>query len=75
VSPRGWDDPAFEPAPPQVDPDADFERMRQRVDDGLECPCCHRTNINNGVALGLPLFMCAWCSTEWFDSVTRPTCE
>lgn len=79
MSARGWDDPAFEPAPYQPDPDLEYELRMAAIDRGERCVtrgCVAQPNdITRETNIGLPCFHCTRCRARWYDAVTQPTPE
>lgn len=52
--------------------DLAYDDMMARIDAGEECPRCHREDIESAKALGMPLFHCRTCGTDWADTTKVP---
>lgn len=75
MSAWGWDEPAPYMEPPDYS-DRDYDAMVVRVDSGEQCPVCKEIHpAAKTVVMGIPLFTCAKCRSDWFDFLTRPTVE
>ena len=48
--------------------DEAFDLQQDRIANGDECPRCHSTHIRTASALGMPLFHCDHCATDWADT-------
>lgn len=50
------------------DVDREYDDMVYRVSMGEECPRCHGGHIVAAKALGMPLFHCRSCGTDWANT-------
>jgi hypothetical protein len=64
------DIPGCEPEPHYVDEDAAYDDLRQRVDDGAQCPTClTHSGITSETNIGIKCYACT-CGERWVAGVS-----